>query len=301
MSLSAPGVYVEEVPRGPLPIVPLATSVTAFVGRAERGPVNKAVAVGSEAAFEAVFGALAADSGLGYAVRAFFANGGRSAVIVRVDDGGSTAQVDLGGGLVIEAVGPGSWANGLVVGVSHPSPDEAAAAASVQGLSDANDLFTIWLTLEGHTELFPHVTLVDGPRRLDGVLDASMLARVREPLATVRPHPGSYPVSTPGADGQQPAVHAYVSEAKRGIQALDDVDPVNLIVLPPASPDVALPDGVWAAALAYAHQRGAFLIVDPPPGVTGSDIPDWLAGVGLTGQPRGTPPSTTRGWTNTTR
>lgn len=284
-SFSAPGVYVDEVPRGPRPIEPLPTSVTAFVGRARRGPVDRAVAVGSMAAFEAVFGALTTDSGLGYGVRAFFTNGGRSAVVVRVHDGGATAQVDLGGGLVVEAVGPGSWANGLVVGVSHPSPDEASAAASVQGLATGDDLFTIWLTLDGHTELFPHVTLVDGPRRLDAVLEASTLARVRSPLTTTRPDPGSYPVSTPGADGQLPTVDAYVSSAgeRRGITALDDVDLVNLLVLPPSSPDSALPDGVWVAALAYAQQRRAFLIVDPPPGMPGSDVPDWLVGVGLTG------------------
>ena len=36
-----PGVYIEEVPSGVHTITGVATSITAFIGRAERGPVNE--------------------------------------------------------------------------------------------------------------------------------------------------------------------------------------------------------------------------------------------------------------------
>lgn len=38
--LTYPGVYIEEVPSGVRTITGVATSITAFVGRAARGPVN---------------------------------------------------------------------------------------------------------------------------------------------------------------------------------------------------------------------------------------------------------------------
>ena len=42
--LSFPGVYIEEVPSGVRTITGVATSITAFVGRALRGPVDTDVA-----------------------------------------------------------------------------------------------------------------------------------------------------------------------------------------------------------------------------------------------------------------
>ena len=179
MSHTTPGVFIEEVPSGTPAVEPVPTSVTAFVGRARRGPVDRAVRVRNPVEFERTFGGLWEGSGLGYAVRAFFANGGAEAVVVRVDDGGATAEVHLGGGLVVAALGPGEWANPMVVGVSHPSAAEAAAAAQAQGIADPDAVFTLWVELDGRTEVFAHVTAVDGPRRLDTVLESSTLVRAR--------------------------------------------------------------------------------------------------------------------------
>jgi uncharacterized protein len=71
-----PGVYVEEIPSGVRTITGVATAITAFIGRALRGPVNQAVIINSFADFERTFGGLWADSHLGYAVRDFYLNGG---------------------------------------------------------------------------------------------------------------------------------------------------------------------------------------------------------------------------------
>jgi phage tail sheath protein FI len=79
-----PGVYIEEIPSGVRTITGVATSITAFIGRALRGPVNEAVTINSFADFERTFGGLWVDSSLGYAVRDFYLNGGSQAVIVRL-------------------------------------------------------------------------------------------------------------------------------------------------------------------------------------------------------------------------
>ncbi len=89
VSLSYPGVYIEEIPSGVHTITGVATSITAFVGRTPRGPVDAAVTLNGFAEFQRTFGELATSFTLGYAVRDFFMNGGGQAVIVRrwIDDG----------------------------------------------------------------------------------------------------------------------------------------------------------------------------------------------------------------------
>jgi hypothetical protein len=79
-----PGVYIEELPSGVRTITGVATSITAFIGRALRGPVNEPITLNSFADFERTFGGLWIHGPLGFAVRDFFQNGGGQAVIVRL-------------------------------------------------------------------------------------------------------------------------------------------------------------------------------------------------------------------------
>lgn len=79
-----PGVYVQEIPSGVRTITGVSTSVTAFVGQARRGPLNRAVRIQNYADFERRFGGLDPESEMTYAVRAFFLNGGTEAFVVRV-------------------------------------------------------------------------------------------------------------------------------------------------------------------------------------------------------------------------
>jgi phage tail sheath protein FI len=79
-----PGVYIEEVPSGVRTITGVGTSITAFIGRALRGPVNDPVTINNFGDYERVFGGLVADSPVSYAVRDFYLNGGSQAVIVRL-------------------------------------------------------------------------------------------------------------------------------------------------------------------------------------------------------------------------
>ncbi|MEQ1903088.1 MAG: phage tail sheath C-terminal domain-containing protein [Pirellulaceae bacterium] len=83
-TLTYPGVYIEEIPSGVRTITGVATSTAAFVGRALRGPVNKAVTINSFGDFERIFGGLWVESKLGFAVRDFYLNGGSQAIIVRL-------------------------------------------------------------------------------------------------------------------------------------------------------------------------------------------------------------------------
>ena len=84
VALSYPGVYIEEVSSGVRTITGVATSITAFVGRTLRGPVNEPKTVNNFGEFERLFGGLAADHTVAYAVQDFFGNGGAQAIIVRL-------------------------------------------------------------------------------------------------------------------------------------------------------------------------------------------------------------------------
>ena len=79
-----PGVYIEEIPSGVRTITGVATSITAFIGRARRGPVNEPVTINNFGDFERIFGGLWEKYLMSYAVRDFYLNGGSQALIVRL-------------------------------------------------------------------------------------------------------------------------------------------------------------------------------------------------------------------------
>ncbi|MBL8929940.1 MAG: phage tail sheath family protein [Kineosporiaceae bacterium] len=203
-----PGVYIREIPSGSRTITGVATSITAFLGTARRGPVDEPVPIFGFGDFERTFGGLWRESGLGYAVRDFFTNGGSSALVVRIvhhddeddetdDVAAAPALITLPTGddtdpLVLEATGPGAWANPLEVEVTHPAEPDASDIAGSQGVAPT-DLFTLVIREgpgeDAASETFRNVTTVDGPNRLDLALASSTLVQVQGTLPTDPPTP----------------------------------------------------------------------------------------------------------------
>ncbi len=89
-----PGVYVQEAPGGVRSIAGVATSITAFVGRAVAGATDDPVELTRFAEFERLFGGLDLASPMSYAVRDYFMNGGRVALVVRVQSRTGRADID---------------------------------------------------------------------------------------------------------------------------------------------------------------------------------------------------------------
>ena len=110
-ALTYPGVYVEELPSGVHTITGVATSITTFIGWAPQGPVDQAVLVESWSEFASQFGNLYSGVYLGYAVNAFFANGGSQAYVIRlVDPTAAAASLDDAiGSATLYASNPGTW------------------------------------------------------------------------------------------------------------------------------------------------------------------------------------------------
>lgn len=283
-----PGVYIEEIPSGVRTITGVATSITAFVGRALRGPINEPVMINSFADFERGFGGLQAELPLGYAVRDFYQNGGSQAIIVRLskksEDGGSgVAQLDVNG-LKLEASSPGSWANGLEASVDTDKITEDVAQR--YNISKA-DLFNLTIIEKVNKqprrrERFTNVSVSDkaGPRRVDRVLASeSQLVRVMTQVEGQSAGSPNLPTSTPGpvedvtvsAEGidtgpLDAASYTQGTDTKSGLFALQKADLFNLLCIPPdARGDSAMPDGtVYQAAAEICQKKRAMLIVDPP-------------------------------------
>jgi phage tail sheath protein FI len=77
-----PGVYIEEIPSGVRTITGVATSTTAFLGRAPRGKTDEPTLINSFADYQRLFGGLHVDYPMSYAVKDFYTNGGKQALIV---------------------------------------------------------------------------------------------------------------------------------------------------------------------------------------------------------------------------
>ncbi len=107
-----PGVFIEEVSTPP-PIVGVSTSTAGFAGVAERGP-EYACLVTSWAEYQRLYGGgNPSQSFLADAVYGFFANGGQRSYITRVVPGAARAASASLGGLVVQAIGRGSWGQNI--------------------------------------------------------------------------------------------------------------------------------------------------------------------------------------------
>ena len=92
---TTPGVYYETVDVTDSRVASVRTDVAAFVGIAERGPVDTPVPLESWRQFRAHFGDVTGSGYLAYSVRAFFENGGARCWVVR----GGVAGSAVGGWL----------------------------------------------------------------------------------------------------------------------------------------------------------------------------------------------------------
>jgi uncharacterized protein len=304
-TLTYPGVYIEEIPSGVHAITGVATSITAFVGRALRGPTDADEdspfsTIHSYGDFERTFGGLWLGSALGFAVRDFFLNGGSQAIIVRCyrPGGGAADRATMSiNGLDLEAASPGAWGNQLRVRIDHDTrpllPTEVANSLFNFSVKDVGP---------GTIEIFRNVSITAGhPRRVDTVLknESQLLRATTVPNARPNPHaavgagenpdlfsddfPARYAVVAGGDEGSDglPLRRDEISDpaleaGKHGMYALLNADLFNLLCIPPhklsSDPDATAPVDVESqlidevAAFCLAHR--AFFIVDPPYGST---------------------------------
>jgi phage tail sheath protein FI len=121
-----PGVFIEEIERGPRPIEGVPTSTAAFLGETERGPLRPRL-VTSYNDYRRWFGGPFRDGRyMPHAAAGFFENGGKRAYIARVvGDAATVAAGDLGD-FAVRAAGPGAWGKRVWVRVQESTTRDSA-------------------------------------------------------------------------------------------------------------------------------------------------------------------------------
>ncbi len=282
-----PGVYIEEIPSGVRTIIGVATSITAFIGRALRGPVNDPITINNYGDYERIFGGLWVESSMSYAVRDFYLNGGSQAIIVRLHNGATAATLNLPTGasapndfLPLVAANVGEWGNGLSAVVDYDTKDKDQIPPDPP--PDVN-LFNLTIfDANGATETFLNVSIDDtDPRYLPKVLEQnSALVRVAQTptgdwiIPNVRP---SITITVPedeptpatddsGTDGDPLTITELSGSQsdKTGLYALEKIDLFNLLCIPPHVLDGDIEQELITAAATYCEERRAMLLIDPP-------------------------------------
>jgi phage tail sheath protein FI len=270
------GIYVEEAPRGERRIATPETTLTAFVGRTLRGPVDEPVTVTSMDEFGRTFGGPWSDSPMWSCVGDYFENGGRAALIVRVINGGSRARLTLPAadrGLQLEAQSPGAheW---LRASIDYDNIDVADGQSFNLVLQRVRGPGSERVVAQ---EIYARLSVDPSSGRFaaDALLESN-LVRIRGPVPAVRPDRtvGAGPLSPvewveaerPGTDGGPLTNYDIIgSETEAsGIFALNKVPDVHMVCIPAPDPENGLGPAALLAATRLCRQLRAMLVLDPP-------------------------------------
>lgn len=282
-----PGVYIEELPSPVKTIVGVSTSITAFIGRAVKGPVDEAKMIHSFADYDRIYGGLWESSNLSYAVYQYFQNGGHDAIIMRSVTGNATPSTFSIGSLKLQAANPGKWGNNLEITVditdvedtdNPANPDPTLFKLKVELVQYADPNTNKKIQFRGRSVLASEVyaklsTKPDNSSRfVRKVLEKrSDLIRVQEgeDIPEEQPPAQDTPFTADpdsGTDGD-PLTRNEIydpNNPKVGLGLLDKVDLFNMLCIPPFN-DNPVPKETYEDALAFfCIPKRAMLIVDSP-------------------------------------
>lgn len=251
-----------------------APTTVAFLGRTERGPVDEPVKIASFDDFRRVFGGHCPFSFVSFAVQHFFAQGGESAVVVRVANRATRARLELpagDGALRLQARVPGGR-EFLRASVDYDGVEDDPLKFNlvVQRMSRPTSQIVV------DQEIFSSLSMLRADENFvaDALAD-SELVRIAGPLPHVRPdatrapYPGApipyVAAQVQGSDGDELSDYDIVGSHKNGtgLFALDRCGHFDLLCIPsPPSRDIGIT--TFLAATRYCERRRALLIWDPP-------------------------------------
>lgn len=248
--------------------------VTAFIGRALKGPLHRPVPVQSFAEFQRIFGGLWQPSMLSYAVEQFFSSGGGRALVVRVANGARAPSLTLPAGS--EAL--------RLIGLHPGSREYLRASVDYDGIAESDGLFNLVLQrvraagserVEDQ-EIFRRASLESGSDRfISDLMVRSQLARVLLPLPARRPDrsgsgAGGFSVGYAGSnadgdDGGPITDYDLIGSAaeETGLFALRGAA-FDFLCVPPLTREQDVGLGTLLVAARLCRERHALLIVDPP-------------------------------------
>jgi len=247
----APGVYIEEVATGPVPIEGVSTSTSGMVGQTERGPTAVTL-VTSFTQYQRWFGGLidVGVSFLPFAAQGFFANGGQRLFIARVVGVGALpAAAPIGGGnLTLTAIGPGNWGNHLFFRIQ-------ASSLQKKDVTGASSPVGFRITIIYYATL-PPLPLVD-PFDTSALTDPARRPNRRDPDAVED-------YDNLRIDSNDPE---YVLTAINGSSQLIQValtNSANPVTIPAAAPFTQMTGGAEPAAATETEYIGTVSLTKSP-------------------------------------
>lgn len=306
----SPGVYVEEVDRGPKPIEGVGTAVAAFVGFAEKGPVNEPTLITNWTQFVNTFGGFIKGSYLAHAIYGYYMNGGTICYVTKLPDGlgmadGGTAQV---GGVAAVSAGPAVLGlpskaspgqDSLQFTALDPKGGDITVEVAGPGEGTPEDQFNLTVKRGDVSESFPNVTLGKG-KNLHNVVETvnkeSKLVKLAEkelpgtPLERM-PAAGVYTLTVPGvtalakASAREVDSSTFVGDVTKrsGINGLEIAEDATMVCVPDLMAAYQAgkisKEGIKAVQLALiAHcenMRDRVAILDCPPGMSPQQVKEW--------------------------
>jgi len=295
----SPGVYVEEVDKGSKPIEGVGTSVAAFVGFAERGPMNQPTFIANWSQFVNVFGTFLPGGYLAHAVYGYFNNGGGSCYVSRlpgVEGEAAAAEITTQAALpsraqpsietfAVTALEPGVPAGEITVEIIKSSGEDVP-----------EDRFNLIVRRGSKEETFENLSPKKGKgvrNVLEVVNKESVLIRITEKpsdlsLAEKTPAEGKYALTTVKAKAllvKEITPDAIVGNAaaRSGVAGFELADDVTMVCVPDL---MALyqagkisREGAKAVQLAMlshcTNMKDRFAIIDCLPGMNPQEVKDW--------------------------
>ncbi len=278
MNYQSPGVYVEEVSSGSKPIAGVGTSTAAFIGLSDDGPINKATLVTNWTQYVEKFGGFHNNYFMAYAVYSFFAEGGTTCYIVRVQTEGidevaaaSVTIPDTDSNLLmtVEASSVGFGGNNLEIAI-ETATNGVEKAFNLTVRNSKTD--TILMFYENLSVLNVESSVTDPVSIVIEVQDETT-EESGVIVPAKRPENGIYAL-TGGSTSDDVDFKGDEAE-KTGIHALDEVDDINIVAIPDQPGDRE----VISDALEYCRIRGdCFFIADPPMGETVTGMMNFIEG-----------------------
>ena len=312
----SPGVYIEEL-AGPKPIEGVGTSTGAFVGIAERGPINDPQLITNMTQFGDTFGNFLPGAFLAHAVRHFFTEGGTRCYVIRAfrpspivlpEANPDLARVIFGtaaagGGtvvLTVFAANPGLWGRRLSVEISavdfNPNPatdprfDLKVFLSGTPSVDPVEVFEQLSMNEFDVTGVFPNLNHVEA--RINGISKyIKVLDATSSPLQIAPPFFETRPLGL-GSDGVAMVPNDLIggpgtaTARATGLFAFDAVDNINIVAIPdlvnpsfPAPPSTLARDATMAAIGYCEGRKDCFYIADTPRGLSPQEALGYKRGI----------------------
>jgi len=262
-------------PRQAIHPLPLARrTVTGFIGRTERGPINEPVLLRSFEHYRQILGGHTTFSFVSYAVQHYFLHGGEAAVVVRAVNRATRGTIDVPAGhevLKFQARHPGSH-EFLRLSVDY----DRLATHSKRFNLVVQRVRNLQTQQVEDQELYSSLSMAPDDRRyIVDALKESALVRLVAPIPGVRPdasrpnRPGDLvpyiKSATPGSDGDELTDYDIIGSNREGtgLFALQRLEQLDLLCIPPA-PSRDLGTTTFVAAERFCRNHRCMLIWDPP-------------------------------------